>query len=381
MTKQPKQTRATSGIAVDTVVIGAGQAGLSTGYHLRRTGRSFVILEAHDRVGDVWRNRYDSLRLYSPARYDGLPGRAMPGGWAAPTKDELADYLEDYAVHFELPVRTGVHVDRLSKARHGFVVEAGGVRYEAANVVVATGTWRDPVTPDFADRLDPRINQLHSHEYRNPGQLRSGAVLVVGAAHSGADLAYEAAHAGHETFLAGRVHGQLPFDMEGPIARVMLPIMWFAATRVLTEKTPIGRKMQGEVRRGGGPLLRVKLDDLAAAGVEHVEQRVVDVFDGKPVLADGRALDVANVVWCTGFRNDFSWIDLPVTGSDGWPEQVRGASTAHPGLYWVGLPFLYSFSSMLVGGAGRDAEQVVRQIVAAASATTAGRSQPVAQVG
>jgi putative flavoprotein involved in K+ transport len=188
-------------------------------------------------------------------------------------------------------------------------------------------------------------------------------VLVVGASHSGADLAYEAA-VDHQTILAGRVHGELPFDMEGPIARVMLPILWFAATRVLTEKTPIGRKMQVEVRRGGGPLLRIKTADLEAAGVEHVDQRVVDVFDGKPVLADGRVLDVANVLWCTGFKSDLSWIDFPVSGEDGWPDQVRGASVRNPGLYWVGLQFLFSFSSMLVGGTGRDAEQVANQIAA-----------------
>lgn len=346
----------------DTVVIGAGQAGLATGHHLKRKGIEFVILESHPRVGDVWRRRYDSLRLYSPARYDGLPGLPFPGDrWAGPTKDEVADYLEAYAAHFELPVRTGVAVTRLAKSPTGYTITTGDQVLEAANVVIASGTWQDPYVPDFAAQLSPAIRQLHSHDYRNPGQLQPGPVLVVGAAHSGADVAFEVAGE-HETILAGRIHGQLPFDMEGPIARVMLPIMWFAANRVLTEKTPIGRKVQAEVRKGGGPLLRVKLPDLAEAGVEHVEQRVVDVFDGKPVLDDGRVLDVANVVWCTGFRKDLSWIDFPVAGADGWPDQVQGASVSSPGLYWVGLPFLYSFSSTLVGGVGRDAERVARQI-------------------
>lgn len=348
-------------VVVDTVVIGAGQAGLATGHHLARLGRDFVIVEAKERVGDVWRHRYDSLRLYSPARYDGLPGMPFEGGWHPPGKDEVADYLESYARHFDLPVETGVRVERLSRSGCGYLLTAADRSYEARNVVVASGTWKDPKVPDFATGLDPSIRQLHSHDYRNPGQLQPGPVLVVGAAHSGADVALEVA-AEHETLLAGRVHGELPFDMEGPVARVMLPILWFAANRVLTEKTPVGRKVQAEVRQGGGPLLRVQLRHLEAAGVVHVPQRVVGTEGGRPVLADGQVLDVANVVWCTGYRHDLSWIDFDVAGADGWPDQTRGVQASSPGLYWVGLPFLYSFSSTLVGGVGRDAERVARHI-------------------
>jgi putative flavoprotein involved in K+ transport len=356
--------------AHETIVIGGGQAGLSVGYHLAKRGRPFVILEAHPRVGDVWRRRYDSLRLYSPARYDGLPGMTFPGGWKSPTKDEVADYLEAYAARFELPIKAMVTVQSLAKTEDGYQLVTADRTYEARNVVVASGTWKDPYVPEFASELDPAIRQLHSHDYRNPTQLQPGPVLVVGAAHSGADIALEVA-GGHETVLAGRVHGELPFDMEGPVARVMLPIMWFAANRVLTENTPMGRKVQAEVRKGGGPLLRVKLPHLASAGVEHVEHRVVGIEGGRPVLADGRVLDVANVVWCTGFRKDLSWIDFEVAGDDGWPDQVRGATVSSPGLYWVGLPFLYSFSSTLVGGVGRDAERVAKQI---AQRQTADRS-------
>jgi putative flavoprotein involved in K+ transport len=354
----------------ETIVIGGGQAGLAVGYHLAKKGRPFVILEAHPRIGDVWRRRYDSLRLYSPARYDGLPGMAFPGAWQTPTKDEVADYLEAYAARFDLPVKTRVAVQRLTKTAGGYRLLTTDGTYDAVNVVVASGTWKDPFLPDFASALDPAIRQLHSHDYRNPRQLQPGPVLVVGAAHSGADVALEVA-AEHQTVLAGRIHGELPFNIEGPIARVMLPIMWFAANRVLTEKTPMGRKVQAEVRRGGGPLLRVKLPQLEAAGVEHVEHRVVGVDQGRPVLADGRVLDVTNVVWCTGFRTDLSWIDFDVAGADGWPEQVRGATVSSPGLYWVGLPFLYSFSSTLVGGVGRDAARVAQQV---ARSQTADRS-------
>jgi putative flavoprotein involved in K+ transport len=346
----------------ETVIIGAGQAGLATGYHLAKRGRNFVILEAHAGVGDVWRTRFDSLRLYSPAKYDGLPGWGMPlSAWTYPGKDEVADYLEAYARKFDLPIRTSVSVDRLVKHGDRYLVCAGEHRYEADNVVVATGTWPTPITPPFAAELDPGIRQLHSHDYRNPAQLQDGPVLVVGAAHSGADIALEVS-AGHPTTLSGPVRGEVPFNIEGKAARMLLPILWFAANHVLTERTPVGRKMGTHIRSGGGPLLRVKRSHLEAAGVEHIEEKVAGVDGGKPVLADGRVLDVRNVVWCTGFRKDIDWIALPVAGEDGYPQQKRGVVESQPGLYFVGLPFLQAFASMLVGGVGRDAEYVARHI-------------------
>jgi putative flavoprotein involved in K+ transport len=350
-------------IAHETIVIGAGQAGLATGHYLKKRGRDFLILEAHERVGDVWRKRFDSLKLYSPAKYDGLPGMAFPAAkWCYPDKDQVADYFEAYAERFELPIETGVRVRRMTVVDGGFEIESDQRTYRAENVVVATGTWQQPKTPAFAAELESSIYQVHSHDYRNPSQLKPGRTLVVGAAHSGADVALEVANAGHETVLSGPFRGEAPIDIEGKMARVVLPLLWFAANHVLTERTPIGRKAQPHIRNGGGPLLRVKSADLEAAGVEHVEEKIVGVEDGKPALADGRVLDVANVVWCTGFGKDLSWIDFLVPGDDGWPDQSRGAVNGWPGLYFVGLPFLYSFSSMLVGGAGRDAEHVARQI-------------------
>ncbi|MFZ2173108.1 MAG: NAD(P)-binding domain-containing protein [Rhodococcus sp. (in: high G+C Gram-positive bacteria)] len=346
----------------DTVVIGAGQAGLATGYHLARLGVRFVILDAHDRVGDVWRQRFDSLRLYTPAKYDGLPGWGMPAkDWSWPGKDQVAAYFEEYAARFSLPVRTGVTADGLSRRGDGYAVTAGADTYLTHNVVVATGTWQTPVLPDFAEQLDSRIRQLHSSDYRNPGQLQDGPVLVVGCSHSGADIALEVS-AEHPTTICGPVRGEAPFDIEGRAAHIVVPIMWWLAHHVLTERTPIGRKVRSHVRSGGGPLLRVRRADLAAAGVRYVPDKVTNVRSGMPVLADGTTLDVRNVIWCTGFGKDISWIDLSVTGADGWPSQKRGVSMDHPGLYFVGLPFLQSFASMLTGGVGRDAEYVANRI-------------------
>lgn len=348
---------------LETVIVGGGQAGLSVGYYLARRDRSFLIVDANECVGDNWRRHWDSLRLYSPACLDGLPGMPFPApAWSFPTKDQTADYLEEYATRFQLPIRSGTPVKAITKNGHGYVVACGDRRIEAENVVVATGTFGRPNTPAFAAELDPGIRQLHSSDYKNPDSLRDGRVLVVGAAHSGADVAMDVA-CDHETVLCGRDTGQVPFNIEGRAGRALWHVLSFLARRVLTIRTPIGRKVRSEIRSHGGPLLRYKRADLAAAGVERVTARTVGARDGLPLLADGRALDVANVIWCTGFKQNFSWIELPITGEDGWPHEERGVVPSAPGLYFTGLAFQYAFSSMLILGAGRDAEHIATRII------------------
>jgi putative flavoprotein involved in K+ transport len=351
----------------DTVVIGGGQAGLSLGYHLARRGHDFVILDKNERIGDNWLNSWDSLRLFTPARYNGLPGMPFPlPAYAFATRDEMASYLRAYAERFELPVEGRVVVDGLRRAengRAGYVVTAGGRTFEARNVVVATGPKHLPRTPAFAAELDPGINQMHSSEYRNPSQLQPGPVLVVGASHSGPDIALEVA-AEHETILSGPYRGEIPFDIEGRPARFILPVLWFVANRVLTVRTPIGRKVRQDVRSHGAPHIRIKAKHLEAAGVEHVANKVTGVQDGLPVLDGGRVAEVTNVIWCTGFRLDFSWIDLPVEGEKGYPLEDRGVVPSAPGLYFLGVPFQRSFASMLIGGVGRDAGYLAKHIAA-----------------
>jgi putative flavoprotein involved in K+ transport len=351
----------------DTIVVGGGQAGLATGYHLRRRGASFVILEAHDRIGESWRRRWDSLRLFTPARNSGLPGRPFPApGHTFPTKDEVADYLEAYARTMDLPVRTGVHVDSLDRTDDGgFVICAGDDRYEAAHVVVATGGYGEPRVPVFAADLSPEIRQLHSSEYRRASSLQAGAVLVVGASNSGGEIAHSAASAGHETWLAGRDTGQMPFDIDGRVARVVDHAFWPFIHHVVTLRTPIGRRARPFLQQHGGPLERIRKRELEEVGVRRVVARAVGVADGLPRLEDGQVLDVRNVVWATGFRHDFPWIRVPVIGPDGWPIHDRGVSPSVPGLFFVGLPFQYAASSALIGGVGRDAEHVVDRLMAA----------------
>jgi putative flavoprotein involved in K+ transport len=352
----------------DVLIVGAGQSGLALGYHLQRRGRQVVLVDRNQRVGDSWRARWDSLKLYSPASRDGLPGMPFPAGKTSyPTKNEMADYLEAYAERFELPVRLGTAVESLTQEDGRYVADTGDSRIEADTVVVASGVFEKPHVPAFAEELDPGITQLHSSAYRNLSQLQDGPVLVVGASHSGADIAYEAASR-HEVVLSGRDTGQLPASIETRRGRMLFRGLFFAGTHVLTVDTPMGRKMRPHIRHGGAPLLRFRRSDLRRVGVQRVLERTAGVQDGLPVLDGGRILDVRNVVWCTGFRPDFSWIRVPLEiGEDGYPVQYRGASTT-PGLYFVGLPFLHSFASMLIGGAGRDAERVAQQIAAAPKA-------------
>ena len=262
---------------IQTVVIGAGQAGLSVGYHLARRGLSFVILDANARVGDNWRKRWDSLRLFTPARYDGLAGMAFPGSPTAfPTKNEMADFLEAYATRFKLPIRSGVKVERLSRHGRGYLVSAGNQTIEADHVVVAMSNYQSPRVPPFSKDLDPAIRQIHSIDYRNPSQLQEGAVLVVGAGNSGAEIAIEAAR-GHQVWMSGRDTGQVPFRLSSLIGRTILVrvVLRGLFHHVLTVDTPMGRKVRPKVLSKGGPLIRTRSRDLAAAGVERDSTRVV----------------------------------------------------------------------------------------------------------
>jgi putative flavoprotein involved in K+ transport len=348
-----------------TVVIGAGQAGLSVGYHLARRGCPFVILDANEHIGQTWRTRWDSLRLFTAGRFDGLPGMRFPGpGGSFPTKDEMADFLESYARRHRLPVRNRVHVDRLHRDGGRYVLTAGDERLEATNVVVATGAYRMPRIPVFAPELDADVPQVHSSGYRNPSQLRDGAVLVVGAGNSGAEIALELARSGRRTWLSGRDTGEeAPFRIGSVPDRLLTPVAWFLFSRVLTARTSTGRKLRHKGLSMGWPLVRVKSKDLDAAGVERVP-RTVGVRDGRPVLDGGRVVEAANVVWCTGFRPDHDWIALDAFDADGCPVHERGVVASHPGLYFVGAFFLYSLTSSLVGGVGRDAEHIAEHIAA-----------------
>ena len=331
----------------------------------KKQGRDFIILDANERIGDSWRNHWDSLHLFTPARYCGLDGMSFPAPpHSFPSKDEMADYLDSYAKRFDLPVRNGIKIDRLSKDGEQFVLTAGNLQFEANNVVVAMSEWQKPRVPPFANELDPGIVQMHSSAYRNPSQLRDGAVLVVGAANSGAEIARDVAP-GHTTWLSGNHPGHVPFRIEGFLGRLILVrlVLGVLFHRILTIDTPIGRKMRPKLLAHGMPLVRTKPEDLDAVGIKRVP-RTVGVQDGLPLLEDGSVLDIANVIWCNGFQPGFSWIDSPIFGSHQRPANKRGVVSSEPGLYFVGLTFLYAVSSSEIHGVGRDAAFIARKIAA-----------------
>lgn len=347
----------------DTVVIGGGQAGLATSYHLKRLGVDHVILDENEEVGASWRNRWDSLRLFTPGRYNSLPGQSFPGpAHTPPGKDDIADYLAEYAAQFELPVRNGVKVIRVAPDGNGYSVETDGGTIEATNVVVATGGFHTPRIPDFADSLSPEIVQMHSSAYHRPSQLQEGAVLVVGAGQSGAEISLDLVDR-HQTWLSGEDRGEEP-TRPGSVAHSLIsPIVVFMFTKVINVANPIGRRVRDHflhpprgIPRAGGTRKRIR-----DAGIEWV-RRTVGTQEGRPLLDDGRVLDVANVIWCTGFVADYDWIDLPVFDEYGYPIHKAGVVESQPGLYFVGLLFQRTLASALIVGVGRDAEYVATYI-------------------
>jgi putative flavoprotein involved in K+ transport len=348
---------------VETVIVGGGQAGLIAGYELKKRGREFVILDAQPRVGDAWRNRWDSLRLFTPGRDCELPGlRFSAQRSLAPTKDEMADYLEAYATHHNLPVRNSVRVARLSKSGDLFQVASTAGDFIATNVIIATGSYGDPKVPSFAADLDPHIVQLHSAAYRNPSQLQPGGVLLVGGGNSGADISLELVQA-HRTWLAGPKVPHIPPNIDKWFARTFVVRgVRFVQRNVLCLRTPIGRRAAPKMRGKATPLIRVKPKWLARAGVQRVG-RVVGVHDGLPQLDDGQVLDVTNVIWCTGYRHDFPWIDLDTAFDEqGSPVHSRGVSCEVAGLYFVGLEFQFALASASLWGVARDAAYIVKHL-------------------
>ncbi|MFJ4207001.1 flavin-containing monooxygenase [Paenarthrobacter sp. NPDC089675] len=351
---------------LETVIVGGGQAGLALGHYLASQNRDFVILDENSRTGQSWRGRWDSLRLFTPAKYDGLPGKPFPGDpLAFPTKDQLADYLEAYVREFRLPVVLGARVDEVRQDGDGFLIASGERNWRARNVVIATGGYQVPKRPAFAQELNPAIVQLHSKDYRNPGQLQPGNVLVVGLGNSGAEIALEASRT-HPTFVSGKASGELPVRHGRAGARFFLPVIRFLGLYVLTLNTPIGRKAAPGFKAMAAPLIRTRSKELRAAGVQLLP-RVAGVTAGCPVLEDGTSLEVSNVIWCTGYQEDYSPLQLERSGL---PQHYRGVVESVPGLYFLGQEFQFAAASATLPGIGRDA----RYLAAAMSARKLGKS-------
>ena len=276
-----------------------------------------------------------------------------------PTKNEVADYLENYANQFNLPILHSVKVRQLSHNGQGYHLSTDTANFFAENVIVATGPFQKPYTPAFANELDPAILQLHSSAYCNPQSIPTQSILVVGAGNSGAEISLELARAGRKVWLAGRDVGRIPAN--GPLGKAFDGrLIWWIMGNVLNVKTPIGRKVRSGELRHGTPLGRATRQEISEAGVE-LAPPVIGIQSGKPQLEDGRILPVDGIIWATGFHPDYSWINLPIFDEHGYPKHWRGVIAEAPGLYFIGLLFQTALTSSLLGGVSMDAAYIAGQ--------------------
>jgi putative flavoprotein involved in K+ transport len=338
----------------EVVVVGGGQAGLAIGYFLARLGRDFTILEAAAEPAAAWRERWDSLRLFTSARYDGLPGLAFPGDPDRyPGRDEVVEYLTGYARHFDLPVQLDSPVRAIRRTGATYLVELDDRAYEADQVVVATGPFQVPFVPAIAERLDPAVVQLHSTEYRSPGAIPDGLVLVVGGGNTGFQIAEEVSASREVHLSIGSRQTPLPQRLLGR------DLFWYLDRTGLIRKTVhsrIGRRMEGRDTLIGSTPRGIR----RRHGV-RIHGRAVDANGSTVSFSDGTTLDVRTVIWATGFRVDHSWVDAPVFDDAGRLVHRRGV-TDSPGLYFLGLTWQHTRGSALLGWVKDDAEHIAHHI-------------------
>ncbi|GAA3181687.1 NAD(P)/FAD-dependent oxidoreductase [Blastococcus jejuensis] len=347
-------------VPLDVLVVGAGQAGLAIGRQLQQQGTRVLLVDAGDRVGHVWRSRWDSLRLFTPAEHDGLPGLPFPApAGDYPGKDAVADYLEGYARTFGLPVRLATRVTRLTRTGDIFAAETTTGPVAARQVVVATGPFSAPHVPALAGGLASGIVSLHSSGYRRPGDLPEGPVAVVGAGNSGVQIAAELAAAGRPVTVAV---GSRPRTVpQRPLGRDLF--WWLTRTRLIRASVDsrLGRRF-----RDRELVIGTTWAELRDQGVA-LRPRVVGAAGHTLTLADGSSTDVAAVVWATGFRPDVGWLDVEGAVVDGRPEHSRGVSPV-PGLFFLGQPWQHTRGSALLGFVGEDAAWLAGRMASERSA-------------
>ncbi len=342
----------------ELVVIGGGQAGLAAGYFLAQQGREFTILEAAGEPAAAWRERWDSLRLFTSVRYDSLPGAPFPGDPNSyPSRDDVVAYLTEYAQRFALPVELDSRVESV-RARDGggFLVELADRIYEADQVVVATGPFQVPFTPPMAANLDREVVQLHSSRYRSPDDLPTGTVLVVGGGNTGYQISEELVRSQQVHLAIGARQTPLPQRILGRDL-----FRYLHATRLMykTVDSRLAQRLKDkETLIGSSPRAARKL------GI-RLRPRATAAHGRSVTFADGSELAVDGVVWATGFRLDHSFVQLPVFDAEGRLRHRRGVTDV-PGLYFLGLPWQYTRGSALLGWVKDDAEHIAQRIDALA---------------
>jgi putative flavoprotein involved in K+ transport len=357
----PSQRPTAPHAPLDVLVIGAGQAGLAVGHHLARHHLRFLLVDAAPELGHSWRTRWDSLRLFTPVEYDGLPGLRFPGAPGTyPGKDDVADYLQAYAARFELPVMLNTRVERVERTEAGdgslFRVETSQGTLCARQVIVATGPFQQPHVPEVSSRFDASVRQLHSAAYRNPDQLPDGKVLVVGAGNSGLQIALELSRTRDVHLAVGTRQRAVPHR---PLGRDLF--WWLTKTGLITRPatSPVAAWFR---KRGGDLVIGTTWSDIESAGIAS-HPRLTAAHGRSAEFADGTVEDVAAVVWATGYRADYTWLDVPDVWDGNRVSHVGGRTPA-PGLWFIGLPWQRSRGSALLGFVGNDAAWLAGQVVA-----------------
>ncbi|MEK3886580.1 flavin-containing monooxygenase [Bacillus sp. FSL K6-3431] len=342
----------------DVVIIGAGQAGLSMGYYLKQTDLSFLILDKSEGIGEVWKNRYDSLKLFTPRSYSCLPGLKLAGNQSVyPTKDEIAEYLSLYAEMFRLPLKIKTIVRNLYKDEGRFRIITDKGELIAKNVVIATGPFQNPFIPEFANKLSDNVLQLHSSQYKNPKQLREGPVLVVGGGNSGAQIAVELSKE-RETYLS--VSHKIKYLSQDIMNKSIF--WWFDQLGIYTAS--VNTKVGQYIKKQHDPIFGFELRSLIKYGKVILKPRTISIHNDNITFEDNSEVQVKNVIWSTGFVSDYSWIDIAeVFDEKGLPIHHRGI-TLMDGLYFLGLPWQYNRGSALLHGVGKDAEYLINYIKA-----------------
>lgn len=343
----------------DALVIGAGQAGLAAGYYLQRAGLNFLIVDAVSSVGESWRKRYDSLRLFTPRMYDGLPGMPLGGNENdLPSKDEIADYFESYAKQMHLPIKLNCLISRLSKQDEVYYAETNDGIIEARNIIVATGPFQTPNVPPFAKSFSENIVQLHSSEYRNSSQLHPGTTVVVGGGNSGAQIAVELTADEQQTVYIS-IARNITFR---PLHIMKRSIFWYFEKLGIL-RAGADRRVGRWLRNQPEYVYGYELKELMSQGKVNVRPRAVNAIDDRILYEDGSETRIDNMIWATGFKRNDSWIDIH-TAFDSKGEMIheRGVSPV-AGLYYVGLPWQTSRGSALLGWVKYDAQKIISHVI------------------
>jgi putative flavoprotein involved in K+ transport len=347
-----------SSIESDVLVIGGGQAGLAMGYYLAQNKVLYLIVDAAKEIGETWQNRYDSLVLFTPKNYSSLPGLDFSGDPNEyPDKDEVKDYLQNYAKLFDLNIKLQTRVLELIQTPEGFLAQTNQGFIKSKQVIIATGPFQMPFIPKIEGNLSKNVVQIHTFDYRNPFQIKGKNVLVIGGGNSGAQIAIELYENNYKVSLSTKK--PISFKPQTVSGKSIFEVMDKQGLLNAPKDTEIGKKF----KEGGDSVIGMKLKELIESGEIKLRSEATGFENDLVVFTKEQREHFDTIIWATGYKSDYSWIDIPnVLNKAGKPIEFRGV-TDIKGLYFLGLPFMYTRNSGLLGGVGKDAEFLVKKIL------------------